>query len=353
MNDSAAIADAAARLTGLKLSDPRELRRGSRNLVLICDIVDSPQRSRVLVKSALRADHLLHTESSALRQLNARAATRDLAPQLLAYDATAGLEVIEWIDGARTLESCLKAGNSAEARRALAMTASALGRLHVATSAFEITGGPLPSQQAETFLHLEPVIREFFEQADVAWPKEATDEFKLIAAELSRPGAWLAFTVGDMAPSNILIRGENVVFIDLEYAGMRHALYDAVFWRCICPFPADVVELMDAAYREGSRERRHCWDEASYVQSMTLVAAHRALWSITWGAKLLWQEDRVWAPNASGRQLIKAWLNGFLGIARRSTSLPAIFDATSALFMELNRRWPEADAPFFPALDRR
>ena len=154
-----------------------------------------------------------------------------------------------------------------------------------------------------------------------------------------------------MAPSNVLLAGPRVVFIDLEYCGRRHAFYDAMFWRCICPFPATVADAMETAYRAGLAEGgRAVADNSRFEQEMTALAAHRLFWSLTWGAESLFDADRPMAGSVGGRELYCAWISGFVRLASRADFGPALASSARALGEALAARWEiAAAAPVFPA----
>ena len=47
------------------------------------------------------------------------------------------------------------------------------------------------------------------------------EDLEQVARELADPGPFLAFTHGDMAPSNTLFTREGPCLLDFEYGGMR------------------------------------------------------------------------------------------------------------------------------------
>ncbi len=342
MSDEARIVAEAGRLSGLALGGFMVLRRGARNVVIKARVDDSS--SEVVIKAALTEEHLLARECAALQRVNLLPDARLYVPRLLAHDSERGIEVMEVVADAKSLDDYLNGVDGTAANTALVNTAYALSRLHAATARpTDCDDLDLTKEQSESFMRLEPAIREIYELAGVTWSQGVETDYARIAWQLENPGSAMAFTIGDMAPSNVLVRKEGIVFIDFEYAGCRHALYDAVFWRCICPMPAGIARQMDEAYQAGWAAAGRPWAAGTYAPAMTLLAGHRALWSLTWGMKALWDKDREMIPGVSGRRLMRNWLQGFYRFARQGNELLALAEATERLEQAMGARWPESE----------
>ena len=336
------IQDAASRLCRMKLAAPVLIRRGTRNWVFQCRVNGSNPDRSVIVKAAHATKDLLAPEAFALGLLGAEPRTCHRVPRLLGYDPVTRLLAMESVGPAKSLEDLLNGTDPEAARQALIASAHALAELHAATSRLPERNEPtLAADQAAAFLNGLPAITGFFAQAGVALTESARAELSAVADGVARPGDKLAFTVGDMAPSNILITKSGPVFIDFEYAGFRHAFYDAVFWRCICPFPAMIVTAMDEAYRQGWSDAGSPMTNAAFTESMALMTAHRTLWALTWGTQALWAADSEWAPRVSGRLLVRLWLRGFHTLASTGKTLPRLAEAVHGLDNALGRHWPE------------
>lgn len=342
----------ASRLIGMTITESDVLRRGDRNLVILGRVDDS---SDVIIKAVVGAKNLLSPESAALRRLERASTSVRFAPRLLAYDEQAGIEVIEAIENARPLDDFLNGTDRPRASRILETTAHRLGQLHAETSkTVEPTDTSLSVEQSAAFVRMEADIRKFYERAGVEWLIDGSAEIVQIAQELKNPGSLRAFTVGDMAPSNVLVQGEEVFFIDFEYAGFRHAFYDAVFWHAICPFPDEVVETMDQSYQRGWAEAGLPLDEQHFADSMALLAGYRALWSLTWGTMSLWDKNYDMMPGISGRRLVRSWLRGFYRFAQKGQMIPQLVEATQQLDHALGEHWPESEeAVRFPVFEEK
>jgi len=350
----AEILGAASRASGLELADPTLIRRGPRNLVFQCRIAGSNPSREVIVKAAHGAQDLLATEASALRLLGKNARTSQWIPRLLRYDPAARLLVTESVGPARSLEELLHGTDRTAVQQALAATAHSLAELHALTSRLdERTASTLAADQAAAFSKGLPAIADFFSRAGVVLTEPAVAELHSIAEGVAHPQEKLAFTVGDMAPSNVLITGSGPVFIDFEYAGFRHAFYDAVFWRCICPFPATIATSMDEAYQQGWSDAGSAMTHAVFTESMALMTAHRALWALTWGTHALWAADSEWAPRVGGRLLVRRWLRGFHTLASKGKTFRQLARAVHDLDDALGGHWPETQNTkgLFPALE--
>ncbi len=80
-------------------------------------------------------------------------------------------------------------------------------------------------------------LRRWAEEVGAEVAPGTQEDLEHLARTLADPGPFLAFTHGDMAPSNTLFTREGSHLVDFEYGGMRHALYDALMWLLIVPLP--------------------------------------------------------------------------------------------------------------------
>ena len=124
----------------------------------------------------------------------------------------------------------------------------------------------------------------------------------------TEPGSWLAFTHGDPAPSDVHVSREQVRFIDLEYCGFRHALYDVTGWEALVPTTALVLGAMRTAYRE---ELAQAFSEAEDAQEFDVVYSRqlliRAVGVTAWFPTDIVNEDRPTPGGGMRRQVLYAF----------------------------------------------
>ena len=168
---------------------------------------------------------------------------------------------------------------------------------------------------------------------------------------MERPGEWTTFTHGDMAPSNTGHTASGWRLLDFEYAGVRPALYDGLLWTLFCPFPSDLIERAERAYRETvAAGFPAAVDDATYGSVRARVAAWRMLDLLHWQTPALLEADREWAPGVGARGAVLwhlARFHALAGAASRDTVVPMIAATTLALERALRARWggpPDAGA---------
>ena len=156
-------------------------------------------------------------------------------------------------------------------------------------------------------------------------------------------------TVGDIAPANVFLSSDEVVFIDFEYAGVRQPFYDAMFWQCICPFPPDVCDAMASRYRAGLTEAGWTFDNDRFDRGMVDAAAHRLFWTLGWSSTAnLLDKDRPAPPT---RALLLHYIAEFVRLTRgrpHDAGLVATAEhCLERLLVQWNERPAQAAFPVF------
>lgn len=119
------------------------------------------------------------------------------------------------------------------------------------------------------------------------------------------PGRYLCFTHGDMAPSNNLIKGNDLYLIDFEYGGYRHALYDITCWNILCPLPEQLVTKMKVKYREEfSTFLPNPLEEKDFEKEWAIISAWRALAMLSWIPFSTLETDASWVNDWSMREAV-------------------------------------------------
>lgn len=300
-------------------------------------------------------------EWAALGLLTERRANVAVAPRFLGGDLTARCFVMEDLGRAPTLEDVLNAsgaGAREAAAGALIDVARLTARLHVAARAlaaeFDRRRDALAARPRPTAAEAAHWLRR--RGADLeAWlravgeglPESVDEALKVLADFVEGPDAWTTVTHGDMAPSNTLRAADGWRLMDFEYAGVRPALYDALLWTLFCPFPAELVQRADAAYREGLAEGfPAACDAGQYAAARARVAAWRMLDLLYWQAPALLDADRPWAPGVGARGAVLWHLSQFHALAPAGDAVTApVAAATRRLERALRARWGDAPDP--------
>ena len=167
-----------------------------------------------------------------------------------------------------------------------------------------------------------------------------------LARYVGETGDWTTVTHGDMAPGNALRAAGGWRLLDFEYAGVRPALYDALFWSLCCPFPPTLIDAADRAYREAlAAGFPLALDEAAYAGTRARVAAWRTLDLLHWLGPTLLAADRPWAPGLGARGAVTWHLARCLAVAAEAPDDPLVAPIAAAarrLERGLVERWGRA-----------
>jgi Ser/Thr protein kinase RdoA (MazF antagonist) len=285
----------------------------------------------------------------------------ECGPRLLAADVDARLLVLEDLGRGRTLEELLNGEDARAATGGLMATARLTGQLHAGTlgrqSEYELVRQALPPrpervrvENARFLLENEGRLLRWLAAVDAQAAPGLREDLEDVARTLADPGPFLAFTHGDLAPSNVLFTPAGPRLLDFEYAGMRHALYDALMWLVTVPFPDELVARADITYRITLASRCEAAQaDPAWTRARATVALARTVNLFQWLHPRVLEEDREWAPGISRRaallhhlarcRALLAPAEGFTGLGRTLESLEA----------RLRERW---SAPRFvwPAL---
>ncbi|MFY0563499.1 phosphotransferase family protein [Archangium lansingense] len=269
----------------------------------------------------------------------------EFGPRLLASDVDARLFMLEDLGRGRSLEELLNGEDVRAATGGLISTARLTGQLHARTlglqSEYELVRQALPPrpervrvENARFLLDHEDRLLRWLAAVDAKAAPGLHEDLEDVARTLADPGPFLAFTHGDMAPSNVLFTPSGPRLLDFEYAGMRHALYDALMWLVTVPFPDELVARADITYRITLSS--HCeaaQADSAWTRARATVALARTVNLFQWLHPRVLEEDREWAPGMSQRaallhhlarcRALLAPTEGFTGLARTLESLEA------------------------------
>jgi tRNA A-37 threonylcarbamoyl transferase component Bud32 len=255
------------------------------------------RRGDVVDKVYKRPDARNEVERSAYRHLAAFSAP---VPRFVASNDD-GI-VLEYVDAVCDYDEALRSADAVAATRAV-------GRAYAALHAVP-PAGPVTRVRLET-----EHLAAWCDAMHVAVP----DLGDAIAA-YDDPGEMLAFSHGDPAPSNTLLRADGAaVLVDFEYAGARHRGYHLAAWHVLCPL---APELLDALHDGYGRE----------IEGLDALIVWRAVQVVGMNRTELLGADREFAPGWSARaSLLTALRRG----GEHEPGLLPLHDV-------LARRWPDS-----------
>lgn len=230
---------------------------------------------------------------------------------------------------------------AAMAPAVLHRVARTLGNLHAGAreAGRHLPGSPALEEQAQTLRDAWPRIEAFVGSALGSVPVGLEAALARLADAVANvPAEACTLTLGDMAPSNVLVSDAHVNFVDLEYAGLREPFYDAMFWRVIVPMPLDLSRDLDTTYRAALADADWPLDEATFAEGRARAAAHRLCWTLSWGLDGLLELDWPVVPEGPGmRQVLLGYLRQFIDVAG---PLDPLLPATAVALREaLVARW--------------
>jgi hypothetical protein len=338
---------------GVRLGPACLLKSWERNDVWRCAVVEGPAAlgAGVVVKRFKSQPERGLDEWASLEFLTRLGLTLPVAPRFLGGDLGGRFFVMEDLGPGPTLEALLHGDDADAAAEALVSLARLTGRLHAATvehhGEFDRLREALapraatPRAAAAAFLRAHAGrVAAWLAAAGVPAPAGLGAALEATARAAESPHPLTAFTHGDQAPSNNHLGRARTRLLDFEYGGVRPALYDALFWTLVCPFPAPLVVRAEAAYRQalgaaGPLAR----DDVAYRRSQALTAAWRTVNLLQWLPPSLLAADEPWAPGLSARQAILWHLDRFGDLAPGEALLAPLADALARLGAALGARW--------------
>jgi hypothetical protein len=341
---------------GLELHAAQVLREGRATVVRASSLQGRVQGPVVIKQfKEVYREHFVR-ESVGLDLLSSVPNLARFVPRLLAVHEAGCMLLIEAIEERQSYADAIFSDDAA-ATKVLVETARRLGVLHgCARSGVPAFRARVPEHKTPGSLLRKGVgsVLGFIRHAlsdDPTLPAHTVgadleSELMRVADQVDEPGILSTITVGDMAPSNVLLGPDGPVFVDFEYCGARDGFYDAMYWHCICSFSADIADRMDVAYRSGLEEGGVRIAEEQFMATMLLFMSHRLFWSLSWNMEPLFERDRDVVPGVSTRWIICQYLREY---TRFAAMLPrpehtALVSMARTLEERLSRLWPEVSA---------
>lgn len=330
------------------LGAPELLKTESRSVVVRAQVRGGPVAGVIL--KHFRDDPVCGLDDWAGAEFLTRRGL-ELGPRFLAGDLESRLFVLEDLGRGPTLEALLRGDDARAAFGGLMTTARLAGQLHARTlgtqAEYELVRQALPPrhqrvrlENARFLLEHEGRLTRWLAAVGAEAAPGLHEDLEAVARTLADPGPFLAFTHGDLAPSNVLLTPGGPRLIDFEYAGMRHALYDALMWLVTVPFPDELVARADITYRITLSARCEAAQEDSqWARARATVALARTVNLFQWLHPRVLEEDREWAPGLSERAALLHHLARCRALLATAEGFPGLARTLETLESRLRERW--------------
>ncbi|MDY7225932.1 phosphotransferase [Hyalangium rubrum] len=330
------------------LSEPEVLGAGARSHVVRARVVGGEVQSVVLK----------HFREEPVCGLDDWAGTLFLtrrgipgSPRFLAGSEEARLFVMEDLGRGQSLDSLFRGDDPQIASSALLSIVRLTAELHVRTlgaqaeydavrQAVEPRHERVRIENARYLVDNASRLSRWVEAVGAQEAPGTLADLEQLSRTLADPGPFLAFTHGDMAPSNTVFTRDGPHLVDFEYAGMRHALYDALMWLISVPLPEELSTRADVAYRlvlaQGCEAARV---DSEYARACATVVAARTVNVFQWISPKALERDREWAPGFTERNALLHHLERCRLLLEPLNPVPALASTLASLEARLRERW--------------
>lgn len=307
------------------------------------------------------------TDWASLAFLSQLAEEHPVAPRFWGGDAEHLLFVMEDLGTEGSLEQLLHMPDPAQVTSMLCSLAQQMGRLHATTMGQEalyerlweelsLGSEPARVQEAERWLAGCQKVRDWCRELSYLPPAGFEQACTHVAQTFAHPGAFLALTHGDPAPTNNCLSGNTVYLVDFEYAGYRHALYDLTGWNILCPLPPACVRLMSYHLRTALAQACPAvQDEKTYQAAWATLCTYRAMALLSWMPVHLLAQNEPWAEHWNRREAMVVALSRWEAATRGVKGLDVMAVVAAQLLRRCQALWPEIAAdegPAWPAFTR-
>ncbi len=245
--------------------------------------------------------------------------------------------------GDHSLVQLLAHGEPQAARAQLVRAAARLGDVHAGAALLverylRAHGPDRRGLEAEQLASVLPHLVRALTPLGIKIPSALPELFEDVATRLAMPGPWATLTMGDPHPGNVVLAARGPVWVDWEKAAVRHAMYDVVGFRFGPSYPAEVVDEMEQAWREGfATVCPMAADDAVFLRERRLMAAHRCWLTVSGMLPTALQGDLELMGGLTARQALLATLEQAVQLE--------LGEPVGALLTDLRRRW--SDSPAF------
>jgi hypothetical protein len=332
------------------------LRRGDRNAVHRCIIRDESGTRRLVAKRIERDAVRGLTDWASHAFLSTRPDVTAFVPRFAGGDTERRVFFMEEAPSARSLEEVFSSLQDGDVSEVLAAHARSLALLHVATfgalDAFDRERRALGvDREGDWTLELVrwrrnvPTALRWIGAPSRGRRLDVDSAIEAIASSFGRPGPYLTFTHGDIAPSNVLVGDDGTWLVDFEYGAFRHALYDPTSWHILYPLSEEAVMAFGAAYR-GALERGipAAGDPTLFAREWARIAAYRALALLSWLPIEAREWDRAWVDAWSVRNAARTTLRRLGALSHNDPALDPLSEASSVAYEFFCREWGEVES---------
>lgn len=330
------------------LAEPEVLRTESRSHVVRARVVGGEVPSVVL--KHFREDLVCWLDDWAGLLFLSQRGLR-MGPRLLAGSEEARLFVMEDLGRGQSLEDLLRGEEAHIAEGALLSIVRLTAQMHVRTlgaqaeyDAVRQTLEPRHErariENARYLLDNAGRLRRWLTAVGAQEAPGTEADLEQLARAHADPGPFLAFTHGDMAPGNTLFTRDGPHLLDFEYAGMRHALYDALMWLLSVPLPDALIARADTTYRivlsQGCEAAQM---DSQYARARAVLAAARTVNLFQWISPRALEQDREWAPGFTERAALLRHLERCRMLQEPVNPVPALARTLGSLEARLREQW--------------
>jgi len=332
------------------------LKESDRCRVFRCRIAGGDEApSGAIVKQILTQEECGFSDWGSLRFIATDPVRRDLAPGFYGGDREKGIYLMEDLGGSLTLDDLMRGDDREAAIDGLMRLATRCARLHRSSSgapheaAFRAIRSALPGdeglgreREAERWSASLDRVRTWFALAGIALDERFDGECAGINLTYRQPGAFLAFTHGDIAPSNNHLRDGELRLIDFEYGGFRHALYDMAVWNVLCPLPEALLVMLLESYRTEYLAAAPELNGRAFTREWERICIWRGMAMLGWFSTRTMEENGIWIDAWTTRDALLRTVMMIARSASHAGDLPGIAESFGRLARALAARWPDA-----------
>ena len=288
-------------------------------------------------------------------------------PRFIAGDKDNGLIVMTDVGVGKGLDPLLLNGTADEATACMIKLFRTVGRVHAVTCGKQkrydqIREGLGPRNPSRLEEHLEwhrehPVKGLASLGIDVG--EDFLREIDECITEFRGESPFRVYCHHDPCPDNIIRVDDRIYLLDFEFSSMGNAAIDIRYPRAIWPTcwcaartPADVVEKVEAAYREELvKGCPAAVDDGAFYRQLASGCADAAMSGLGDG-RLNWVlEKSSRLGDFRPAQLRLARLDAFVDIAERHGYFPVVADVARRAAVEMRSRLSSdfREMPFYPA----
>lgn len=355
---------ARAVLPGVTLRAGERLRSSPRATVLRAEAAWPDRESTsVVVKQFQDAGESWVREAAALAVLPPGEASA-----IIAAGGPPPVVVTEDLGSGGSLADALLGDDPETAVSAVEDWARAVARLHSAgrplrdrfREALEDRQGDAMVDECRVSIEVDEAVRTLDAHCaslGVSIPTHALDDLRSLAPRLGAERC-ASLSPIDTCPDNNVRVGDRLVLIDFEGAQWRHIAWDVAYlsvpWpSCWCSWrlPDDVAQRGLDAYRQAAIEAFPEVGDDDFARDVEAATAGWALTSTTYFLDNALGSDPDTNPDRP-TPTRRAMISHRLGVAARTTELPALAELAGGLADELLRRWGPVPLEYAPAFER-